>query len=161
MITSNFWNPLKVGLLLAGLAVGLTAAMRDDETPQNALPRAAVESSSTQANTEPAWRTDFDEALALAAKNKQPALLRFTAKWCPPCQVMDRSVFPRPEVRQALADRVVPVVLDIDLDENQDLAWRYRVQGVPTMILVDADGKVLNRAGFMSAEGLLKFLGDS
>lgn len=161
MTISNFWNPLKVGLLLAGLAVGLTAAMQDDEAPKADAPRAETESSATGGDAESTWRTDFDQALALAAKNKQPALLRFTAKWCPPCQVMDRSVFSRAEVKQALADRVVPVVLDIDLDENQDLAWRYRVQGVPTMVLVDADGKVLNRAGFLSAEGLLRFLGAS
>lgn len=161
MTTSNLWNPLKVGLLLAGLAVGLTAATRDDGAPKTEAPPAGAESSATHDAAEPTWQTDFDLALALAAKAKQPALLRFTAKWCPPCQVMDRSVFPRPEVKQALADRVVPVILDIDRDENQDLAWRYHVQGVPTMVLIDAEGKVLNRASFMSAEGLLKFLGAS
>lgn len=157
MTTSNFWNPLKVGLLLAGLAVGLTAAMRDDKPAKNQTPPTTPESTSP-ASIEPTWQTDFNKALALAAQRERPALLRFTAKWCPPCQVMDRSVFPRPEVKEAIADRVVPVVLDIDLEENQDLAWRYRVQGVPTLVLIDANGKVLNRAGFMSAEGLVKFL---
>jgi len=161
MMRPNLWNPLKVGLLLAGVAMGLTAAMPDNETPKDDGPATTTETTSTEDASAPTWRTDFNKALALAAERNQPALLRFTAKWCPPCQVMDRSVFPRAEVKRALAERVVPVVLDIDLEQNADLAWRYRVQGIPSMVLINADGKVLNRAGFMSAEALLKFLGAS
>lgn len=157
MTRPNLWNPLKVGLLLAGVALGLTAAIRDD-APSPKAGETITTSTKADDAPEPTWQTDFGKALKLAAERKQPALLRFTADWCPPCQVMDRSVFPRPEVKEALAERVVPVVLDIDLEQNEDLAWRYRVQGIPTMILIDANGKVLNRAGFMNAEALVKFL---
>ncbi len=157
MTSTNLWNPLKFGLLLAGVALGLSAATQDDAPTARADKTTSAVVSSDSAS-EPEWQTDFDKALALAAERNRPALLRFTAKWCPPCQVMDQSVFPNPDVKQALSERVIPVILDIDQDQNADLAWRYRVQGFPTMILIDANGKVLNRAGFMSAEGLLEFL---
>lgn len=157
MTSTNLRNPLKFGLLLAGVALGLSAATQDDAPTARADKTTSAEASSDSAS-EPEWQTDFDKALALAAERNRPALLRFTAQWCPPCQVMDRSVFPNPDVKQALSERVIPVILDIDQDQNADLAWRYRVQGIPTMILIDANGKVLNRAGFMSAEGLLEFL---
>jgi thioredoxin-related protein len=57
-----------------------------------------------------------------------------------------------------LAERVIPVALDIDEPRNADLALRHGVRGVPTLLLVDAQGTVLARGGFMSAEALVEFL---
>lgn len=71
---------------------------------------------------------------------------------------MNRSVFPNRKAKAALAKQVVPVVLDIDGDRNEDPAWCYKVREVPTLILIDTNGKVLDRGGFMSAKALVSFL---
>jgi thiol:disulfide interchange protein len=107
---------------------------------------------------ETVWQTDFDKAIAIAAERKQPVLLRFTATWCAPCQIMERSVFPDARVKQLLAENVIPLKLDIDDEANAELAWRYKTAGIPTLILIDAEGKVLDRGGFMSAEEVVRFL---
>lgn len=161
-------------LLALGLFVTL-AAMREDDpetiSPERIAPVVADTASAKADDAddapkpevlpEPAWQTDLDKALALATSQKRPLLLRFTADWCPPCKVMDRSVFPDPNVKKALAERVVPVILDIDQEQNAELAYRFQVRGVPALILVNSDGEVLARGSFMSAEALVKFLQES
>lgn len=161
---------LAFGLLgtLAWVASGVAGPAQGDgpstnttpapSEPGGPSPAARHASADVAAETEPAWETDVEKGLKLAAAKERPALLRFTAQWCPPCQVMDRSVFPDREVKAALAERVVPVELDIDEERNAELALRYGVRGVPTLLLVDAEGTVLARGGFMSAEALVRFL---
>ena len=104
-----------------------------------------------------AWRTDFDAALAEAARTGKPVLLDFSASWCPPCQVMKHEVWPDPEVGRAAADYVA-VLVDVDDPRNAEVAGRYAVRGVPTLLVVDADGNVLREATFLSRDGLLEFL---
>lgn len=124
------------------------------------VPMAAVAdgSDSTSTAAEPVWQTNYKEALALAAERNRPVLLRFTAEWCVPCQVMDRSVFADRQVQAALAEHVIPLKLDIDEERSADVARRFGVRGIPTLLLVDAGGEELARGGFMSAEALEEFL---
>ncbi len=140
-------------------------AATDTSVPETAAaPVAATapdEPEPVAAETETLWRTEYDEALALAAEQDRPVLLRFTAEWCVPCQVMDKSVFPDRNVKAALAEHAVPVKIDIDEARNADVARRYGIRGIPALLLVDADGKELDRGGFMSAEALVKFVGKS
>ena len=142
--------------LIAALAVAAARWSVADETGAPATASAKEKKTSA-----PVWETDFDKALARAAERNRLVLLRFTADWCAPCKVMERSVFPDPKVKQTLTDRVIPVKLDIDDERNEELAWRYKTTAVPTLLLIDVDGKVLDRGGFMSAKELVKFLGGS
>lgn len=105
-----------------------------------------------------AWRTSLNEALARAAQSDKPILIDFTASWCPPCQVMKREVWPSPEVVSLVEKGFVPVLLDIDLPENQAVAQKYGVTSIPSIIVVDARGQVLRQAGFMTASEIRAFL---
>lgn len=105
-----------------------------------------------------AWREDYAAAFAEAGERKMPVLLRFTASWCVPCRVMDANVFPDERVMDAVSERVIPLMIDIDREGSADIARRYGVSGVPTLLLINPSGKELARAGFMSAEQLVAFL---
>jgi thiol-disulfide isomerase/thioredoxin len=72
-----------------------------------------------------------------------PAILDFHAEWCPPCKQM------RPRV-ELLSKNNYPV-RSIDVDEHPELAERYRIEGVPTFVVVDAEGKEIARE-----EGLIE-----
>ncbi len=153
------WLPTLLTFGVMAVLAGVAGATRGDGDAPAASPKPGpARVSSPAKDAEPVWRTDFKKAREIAAKQKKPILLRFTAEWCPPCQVMNRSVFPREAVQKALADRVVPVLVDIDEQKNEELAPRYKVRGIPALVLIDADGEVLDRGGFMSAEALLEFL---
>jgi thiol-disulfide isomerase/thioredoxin len=80
----------------------------------------------------------------------EPVLLDFHAAWCRPCQQMRRAV-------EQLVDKGYPVK-SIDIDESPDLAAKYRVKSVPTFIVVDGSGRVLDRTmGLQSAANLARF----
>ena len=68
-------------------------------------------------------------------KSKQAVLVDFYADWCVPCKMMAPVV-------EAVAERYAGQLITgkMNLDENLDLAERYGVQSIPTLI-VFKDGK--------------------
>lgn len=105
-----------------------------------------------------AWRTDFQAALAESKQTGKPVLLDFSASWCPPCQVMKHDIWPDEKVRQAIETSYIPVLLDVDAAASQEVAQRYNVRSVPTILVVDKDGRVVRQEGFMSRNKTLAFL---
>jgi thiol:disulfide interchange protein len=104
-----------------------------------------------------AWRTDFDRALAEARSANKRVLVDFSADWCPPCVAMKHDVWPHPEVAGAVRAGFVPVLVDADRDTV--LSARYEVSSIPTLLLLDADGRVVKRNdGYLPRAGLLRFL---
>ncbi|GBG56344.1 thioredoxin [Sporomusaceae bacterium FL31] len=79
---------------------------------------------------------DFNEKVLKADK---PTLVDFWAPWCGPCKMVG------PEV-EALADiyEGKAVIAKVNVDENQQLAGKYNVMGVPTLIVLK-NGEEVNR----------------
>lgn len=67
-----------------------------------------------------------------------PVIVDFSATWCGPCKMMAPTL-------EKLADEYQGKVLigKIDVEENMDIAMRYRVMNVPTL-LIFKDGKLLD-----------------
>lgn len=86
------------------------------------------------------WLTDFKKAKALAQETGKPILLDFTAKWCEPCQVMDRTFWVDPKVIEKSKD-YVPVKLNFD--NNVSLKRKYRIRSIPFILLSDSWGMEL------------------
>lgn len=104
------------------------------------------------------WRTDLDAALREAQASGRPVLVDFTADWCPPCQAMKHDVWPDERVGQLLAERYVPVLIDVDAPGSAAVTQRYGISAIPTILVLDAQGKVLRQANFMSRSQMLRFL---
>ncbi len=105
-----------------------------------------------------AWRNDFDSATAEARASDKPLLVVFSASWCPPCIVMKHDVWPDTQVSEAVKNGFVPLHIDVDDPRHADVAARYDIQGIPAVLIVDADGRVLRHKSFMSRSETLKFL---
>ena len=107
-----------------------------------------------------AWRTDFEAALAEARSANKRVLVDFSADWCPPCIAMKHDVWPHPQVVEAVGAGHVALLVDADRDTV--LAARYGVSAIPTVLLLDADGRVVKRNdGYLSRSGLLRFLAET
>jgi thiol:disulfide interchange protein len=94
------------------------------------------------------WSTDLDAALAEARRTGRPVLVDFTASWCPPCIAMKHDVWTDDEVERKVTARFVPVMIDIDRDPAT--SERYQVASIPTVLVLDAAGRVTFRSGFMT-----------
>lgn len=123
------------------------------------------------ANTLEGWSTDLDKALADAKAAKKSVLVEFTGSdWCPPCIAMRKNVFSTKEFVQAASKNFILVELDFPkadkelADKNKPLAEKYKIEGFPTVILLDSEGKEFNRffaSEFPKTEDFLKHLDKS
>ena len=105
-----------------------------------------------------AWITDFEQAQRLSKETGKPMLIDFTASWCPPCQVMKHEVWPAPEVVALVEEGYIPVLLDIDRQENQAIVQKYGVSSIPAIFVTDAQGQTLRHAAYMTPSQTSEFL---
>jgi len=113
-------------IALAALVTFLGCSTR--ETPANS---AAGEKHSMTLTT-----ANFDaEVLA----SQKPVLVDFWATWCGPCKII------APIVEEIAAEYKGKVVVGkLDVDQNGDIASKYGIEGIPTL-LVFKGGKVVDR----------------
>lgn len=72
-------------------------------------------------------------------KSEVPVLVDVWAEWCAPCRMLGPTI---DAVADEYAGRVK--VGKLDMDDNQELALRYGVQAIPTMLIFQ-NGKELGR----------------
>ena len=141
-----------IGLLLVITAVGLAIAY-------GIIAATFRPTSSTSADTNQiAWRSEFSPALLESLKTGKPILLVFSASWCQPCQIMKHNVWPSPEIVCAVGAAFIPVLLDVDAAENQSIARRCGIEIIPTILVVNSEGKILRQAHYLEVAELQNFL---
>ena len=80
-------------------------------------------------NLQAVTNEDFEQSVILA---ETPVLVDFYADWCGPCKTQAPVLG---ELAQEFDGKVKFAKVDIDVDENKDLAVKYNVLSVPTLIL--------------------------
>lgn len=86
-------------------------------------------------------------------KSEVPVLVDFFAEWCGPCKRMEPVLA---KVSQGYEGKVK--VVKLNSDENQPLALKYRVQGLPTIIVFRGGQEVDRHTGFQNESDLNKIL---
>ncbi len=90
---------------------------------------------------------------AAIINSDKPVLVDFFATWCGPCQMLAPVL---KEVKESLGDRIT--ILKIDVDKNQQLASRYQVRGVPTMLLFQNGKQLWRQSGVLSRDAIVKII---
>src|SRR5271168_4083611 len=96
-------------------------------------------------------------ALASATQAGKPVLIDFSADWCIPCREMEHSTFVDPSVVSE-AKRFVALKANLTAQDKktEELTSKYEIQGVPTTLLIDSTGKVLQRkVGYIGPQEML------
>lgn len=71
-------------------------------------------------------------------KSDKPVLVDFWASWCGPCRMLG------PVIDEIAAENPGIKVCKVNIDEEQDLAQRFGIMSIPTLIVVK-DGNVVNQ----------------
>jgi protein disulfide-isomerase len=105
------------------------------------------------------WLTDLPKAQEQAKAEKKLVMLDFTGSdWCGWCIKLDKEVFSQPEFAAYAKTNLVCVEVDFPTKKklsaeqqkaNDALAKKYNVEGYPTIIVLNADGKKVGELGYM------------
>lgn len=82
-----------------------------------------------------------------------PVLVDFFAEWCGPCKMLAPIL---KAVKDDLGDTIS--IIKIDVDKNQELAAKYQVRGVPTILLFKNGKQVWRQSGLLRKEEIMNII---
>lgn len=105
------------------------------------------------------WTTDLPKAQTKAKAENKLVMMDFTGSdWCGWCIKLNKEVFSTPEFVAYAQKNLIPVEIDFpnkkkqsaDLKKaNNALQKKYGIQGYPTIIVLNGDGKKVGELGYM------------
>ena len=107
------------------------------------------------------WAQEWNDAVRRSQATRKPALVLFTADWCPGCRWFESNTLVRADVRGVMESRFTPIKVDLTSQDspNQFLARQYKIAAIPTLIRYDADGREIARTHALGPGELLAWLG--
>ncbi len=101
---------------------------------------------------------DWNKALAEAKKQNKLIFLDAYASWCGPCKLLKKNTFPDKEAGEYFNANFINVAMDMEKGDGPALSEKYRVTAYPTLIITDANGKIITYTkGYISAKQLIDF----
>ena len=105
------------------------------------------------------WDDDYDKSLAKAKTESKLVLLDFTGSdWCGWCIKLDKEVFSEKTFKDYAKDNLVLVEVDFPQqkhqtkklkEQNDKLSKEYGIEGYPTIVVLNAEGKKIGQLGYM------------
>lgn len=115
------------------------------------------------------WLTDLPQALAKAKAENKKVLVDFTGSdWCPWCIKLQKEIFQQDAFVEFAKKNLVLVEVDFPRAKaqsaelkraNQALLKQYGIEGYPTVLVFDSQGKQVGKLGYL-AGGAKAFLGE-
>ena len=94
-------------------------------------------------------KANFDQ---LVLKSEKTVLLDFWATWCGPCRMV------APIVEEIAAEREDITVGKIDVDSELELATKFGITSIPTLVVMRGGKVVTTAVGYRPKADILKIL---
>jgi thioredoxin-related protein len=138
-----------------GTSVKVPLAKLSDEDKAFVTAATAPKASTTE---EFKWETDLEVAKKRAKDEKKTILVDFTGSdWCGWCIKLKKEVFDQPEFKEYAKKNLVMLELDFPRrtelaaklkEQNERMAKEFKVEGFPTILLMNSQGKEVARTGY-------------
>jgi len=135
-----------------------------------AVALALASASCARARADQTWTTDYKQAQQQAKASHKLVLLEFTGSdWCGYCFQLDRAILSQPQFKDYASKNLVLMEVDfprgkaqsVDTKrQNQQLAQRYQIEGFPTLVVLDGEGKTVWRYDGLYTGGVAAFLAE-
>lgn len=111
----------------------------------------------TKKSIDHGWITNLEEGLEFAKKENKAVFTLFTGSdWCPPCKKLHHDVLESKEFLDYAKDNLVLVMLDFPRKPqnklkpeqskyNNSLKGKFNIRGFPSVLMLNNEGKELNR----------------
>lgn len=109
----------------------------------------------TGCSTPPPKPPVSDAAFEAEIGSGQLVLVKFGAQWCGPCRMVDKELDKLAEQGNLQAK-----IIEVDVDSNPNLARRYKVGGIPHMVLVRSNEVLDQQIGYLSADEIEEWIQD-
>jgi thioredoxin-related protein len=127
------------------------------------------------ARAENGWATDYKKAQEEAKSTHKLLLLNFTGSdWCGYCIQLDRAILSQPQFKEYAGKNLILTEIDYPRrggpkwnaqstelkKQNMELAERYQIEGFPTLVVLNGDGKTVWRYDGYFTGGVAAFLAE-
>jgi thiol-disulfide isomerase/thioredoxin len=99
------------------------------------------------------WEKSFEDAMKKARKAGKPVIVDFWADWCAWCHRLDRSTYADPFVAERAQDFVAVKVDTEGSRREMDVAMKYEVTSLPTIVFLSPQGHQIARVNGFQGPG--------
>ena len=85
-------------------------------------------------------------------KSEKPVLIDFYADWCGPCKMLS------PIIDEVAEENTDIKVVKVNVDDAQDLAMKYQVMSIPTLVVIKKGEEVNRSVGLIDKAQVLNLI---
>lgn len=122
------------------------------------------------ARADSGWVTDYKKAQQEAKANNKLILIDFTGSdWCGYCIQFDRAILSQPEFKEYATKNLILMEVDFPRrklqtpetkKQNAQLAQQYQIEGFPTVVVLNGEGRTIWRFDGYFPDGPAAFIAE-